>query len=195
MVLALALPADFAHKELIVTMTFGVVVLSILIQGLTMAPLLRRLGLSRSLDHRAEYEERRAELLAASAALAELDRMEAEPATSTEIVATLRAEYRERLERARSSLASVQLSRAEIRAEEEEAARRRLLLSEKEAILDATRRGKVPTEIGARVGAAVDARLVELDQEEPAAEESEASAVGDVKTAKEPGSNDGEPSS
>ena len=43
MVLALALPSDFPHRDLLITMTFGVVVLSILIQGLTMATLLRRL--------------------------------------------------------------------------------------------------------------------------------------------------------
>ncbi len=41
MVLALSLPDDFPGRSLVVTMTFGVVILSILINGLTMAPLLR----------------------------------------------------------------------------------------------------------------------------------------------------------
>ncbi len=41
MVLALALPQGFPHRDLIVTMTFGVVLLSIVVQGLTSAPLLR----------------------------------------------------------------------------------------------------------------------------------------------------------
>ena len=45
MVLALALPPDFIHRDLLITMTFGVVVLSILLQGLTMSTLLRRLGI------------------------------------------------------------------------------------------------------------------------------------------------------
>ncbi len=45
MVLALALPESFASRELIVTTTFGVVVLSIVVQGLTAGPLLRRLRL------------------------------------------------------------------------------------------------------------------------------------------------------
>jgi CPA1 family monovalent cation:H+ antiporter len=43
MVLALAIPESFAERELIVTTTFGVVVLSIVLQGLTAGPLLRRL--------------------------------------------------------------------------------------------------------------------------------------------------------
>lgn len=47
MVLALSLPPETVHRDEIVTMTIGVVVLSILIQGLTVGPLLRRLGLER----------------------------------------------------------------------------------------------------------------------------------------------------
>jgi CPA1 family monovalent cation:H+ antiporter len=46
MVLALSLPGDFAGRELIITITFGFVVLSILLQGTTMAPLLRYAGLT-----------------------------------------------------------------------------------------------------------------------------------------------------
>ena len=45
MVLALSLPFDFPNREVLITLTFGVVVLSILVQGLTMQPLLRAVGL------------------------------------------------------------------------------------------------------------------------------------------------------
>ena len=45
MVLALSLPDDFAGRALVVTTTFGVVVVSIVVQGVTMSPLLRRLRL------------------------------------------------------------------------------------------------------------------------------------------------------
>jgi CPA1 family monovalent cation:H+ antiporter len=45
MVLALALADDFPQRSLVVTVTFGVVLLSILANGLTVGPLLRRLGL------------------------------------------------------------------------------------------------------------------------------------------------------
>ncbi|HTJ21965.1 MAG TPA: sodium:proton antiporter, partial [Gemmatimonadaceae bacterium] len=45
MVLALSLPAEMVQRDAIVSMTIGVVVLSILIQGMTVRPLLRRLGL------------------------------------------------------------------------------------------------------------------------------------------------------
>jgi CPA1 family monovalent cation:H+ antiporter len=48
MVLALALPFDFPNRGLLITLTFGVVVLSILVQGLSMQLLLRRVGLAGS---------------------------------------------------------------------------------------------------------------------------------------------------
>lgn len=45
MVLALATPPDFPHRRELVAMTYGVVVLSLVVQGLTIRPLLSRLGL------------------------------------------------------------------------------------------------------------------------------------------------------
>ena len=43
MVLAISLPDDFPRRERVVTTTFGVVIVSIIVHGVTMAPLLRRL--------------------------------------------------------------------------------------------------------------------------------------------------------
>ncbi len=42
--LALALPADMPDRETIITLTYSVVVFSVFVQGLTITPLLRRLG-------------------------------------------------------------------------------------------------------------------------------------------------------
>jgi CPA1 family monovalent cation:H+ antiporter len=46
MVLVLSLPATFPERDLLVSMTFGVALLSILVQGLTMSGLLKWLGLT-----------------------------------------------------------------------------------------------------------------------------------------------------
>ena len=59
MVLALALGADFANRDLVVTITAGVVLLTLLVQGLTMAPLIRHL--TGTEQHRDSWE--RAELV------------------------------------------------------------------------------------------------------------------------------------
>jgi CPA1 family monovalent cation:H+ antiporter len=44
--LALALPADLPGYDLLVPMAFGVVLFTLVVQGLTLAPLLRALGLT-----------------------------------------------------------------------------------------------------------------------------------------------------
>ena len=46
MVLALSIPPVFASRGMIIHMTFGVVVFSIIVQGLTVGPLLRALGIT-----------------------------------------------------------------------------------------------------------------------------------------------------
>lgn len=60
MVLALALPFTFPNRNLLITLTFGVVLLSILIQGLSMAWLLRRLGIVSDHQGPSEYGARTA---------------------------------------------------------------------------------------------------------------------------------------
>jgi len=51
MVLALSLPSDMPQRDLVIEMTLGVVVLSILVQGLTAAPLLRGLHVGETETH------------------------------------------------------------------------------------------------------------------------------------------------
>jgi CPA1 family monovalent cation:H+ antiporter len=46
MALALSLPKTFPERPLLIAMVFGVVLFSLLVQGLTISPLLRTLGLS-----------------------------------------------------------------------------------------------------------------------------------------------------
>ena len=75
MVLVLSLPKDFSHRDLLVTMTFGVVLISILVHGMTVSPLLRWLGIVQGRTQRGAYEFARGKLQAASAALDELERM------------------------------------------------------------------------------------------------------------------------
>ena len=57
MVLILGLPHDFAGKSFLINLVFGVVSVSLFLQGLTMAPLMKRLGLSSgNPEENREYE-------------------------------------------------------------------------------------------------------------------------------------------
>lgn len=163
MVLVLTLPASFAHRELLVNMTFGVVLISILGQGLTMAPLLRRLGIGAGGHDRALYERRRVDALAARAALTALDSVAHDQVAPAEVVVRLRAEYEARLTAAEEAVEELHLERGELRAATERAMRRSLLLVEKDALLRAEHRGFVGHDaLGAAV-ADIDARLSRVE--------------------------------
>ncbi len=74
MVLVIGLPADFPGRSLLVLLVFGVVSISLVLQALTMKPLLARLGLVKGAVARVAYETARARTLMAQAALAALDK-------------------------------------------------------------------------------------------------------------------------
>lgn len=162
MVLALALPADLPHRDIIVAMTFGVVIVSILVQGLTMGPLLRRLGLVGEAEARVEHDRLRAALKGKRAALGELDRMVAEGAVGRDIAEELRREYTARIEQAEKAIGELHVQAESLREEAMLAARRRALTAEKDAIIDAHRRGEIGADAYGKLVADVDARLTEL---------------------------------
>ncbi|MEO7963301.1 MAG: Na+/H+ antiporter [Gemmatimonadaceae bacterium] len=103
-VLALGLPIDLPHRDQLVTMTVGVVLLSILLQGLSMAPFIRWLGLAASGKGSAAYDRARAELRVSALALEELEHMKSQFAISEEDAGYLATPYHERVNAARAEL-------------------------------------------------------------------------------------------
>ena len=87
---AFALPANFPQRDVVVLTAFAVVIGTLVVQGLTLAPLIRLLGLDRSAGEADELALLRGEL--ARAALAALEGRE-DPAA-----AQLRAEYQIKLD-------------------------------------------------------------------------------------------------
>jgi monovalent cation/hydrogen antiporter len=87
---AFALPADFPQRDVVVLTAFAVVIGTLVVQGLTLALLIRLLGLDRSAGEADELAVLRGEL--ARAALAALEGRE-DPAA-----AQLRAEYQSKLD-------------------------------------------------------------------------------------------------
>ncbi len=162
MVLALGLPSSFPHRELILAMTFGVVILSILIQGLTMGPLLRRLGLVGLRAGQLEYDTLRGALRASRAAVVELERMEKEQALPSSVSEELQLGYRERIQASERALAALHERSEALREEERRAAGRQALMAEKDALLAALHSGEVGEEAFEALVADVDARLFEL---------------------------------
>jgi Na+:H+ antiporter len=163
MVLALALPPALAQRDLLITVTFGVVLLAILLQGLTMAPLLRRLGVVRRQEARQQYNLKRGELRMTQAALGEIARMERLHSAPPGVLRDLRKDYEQRAHEAEAAMEALQLQQDDLRAEETVSAKRHVLLAEKEEVLADFHRGTLPSDAYEALLAAIDARLVSLD--------------------------------
>jgi monovalent cation:H+ antiporter, CPA1 family len=163
MVLVLGLAADFPHRELLVTMTFGVVILSILVQGVTMAPLLRRLGLVAAREHRVRYEVERGNVLAARTALTLLDRLAREGVVSPHVSSALREGYQHKVDSAEAAVKELGMESKELEDEETVLARRQLLVAEKDAVLDAYKKGLLGAEAYEQLVGDVDAELLRLE--------------------------------
>ncbi len=165
MVLALSLPASFAYRDLIVAMTFGVVLFSILLQGASMSSLMRRLGLVSSRAERVAYESRRGALQAADGALEEIDRMAARHLAAADTLASLREQYVRRLERAEAELRNLGGDRRVLAREERLRVERHLLLVERARVIEAFRQGTLGEGSRDRLLADIDARLLRLETE------------------------------
>jgi CPA1 family monovalent cation:H+ antiporter len=102
---ALALPyftqddKAFPHRDLIIFLTFVVILITLVFQGLTIAPLIRWLGVG--LTTQPWEEEHLARLKLAYAAIEEIDRHAAEEGLSPERVQAVRGEYVARLRQER----------------------------------------------------------------------------------------------
>jgi Sodium/hydrogen exchanger family len=99
--LAIPLTTDAGHafpqRDLIIFLTFAVIFFSLVAQGLSLAPLIRRLGIGSGDDD--DPEEIRARLVATKAALTELDALESEDWTREHTITRLRGFYRYRQRR------------------------------------------------------------------------------------------------
>ena len=94
---ALALPEDFPQRDLLLFVTFAVIFATLVLQGLTLPALIRRLGIE---DDDAEVrEELIARKRAAAAALARLDELAEEDWTREDTVERMRGLYRYRQRR------------------------------------------------------------------------------------------------
>ena len=162
MVLALALP-PMANRDLLIGITFGVVVLSILLQGLTMTPLLRRLGIVGRHETRQRYERKQGELRMTRAALAEIEQLVRVGAAPVSVLRELSEEYETRARETAASLEALRLEQDDLLAEESTRARRQVLLAEKASVIDDFRRGTLSDDAYESLLAAIDARLVSLE--------------------------------
>lgn len=175
MVLVLGLPADFPARDLLIHLVFGVVSASLFLQGLTVAPLLAALGMSRTRSEEArKIESERAKLIASGRALHQLQRLEEESLVSQQVAAKLRAFYERRRADAKSSLGELVEKADSLVAQEILEAALRLVDVEREAVREASRADVVSDEAAAIILTDIDARTAKLKEAAHGAEAGEA---------------------
>jgi Na+/H+ antiporter len=155
---ALALPLEgFPERNLIVFLTFAVIFVTLVVQGLTLPVLIRRLGVRG--DGVEEREELRARLTATNAALARLDELAAEEWTRDDTIERVRGLYDYRRRRLKARAGKIEDDGYEDRSLAYQQMVQLVLGAQREALLRMRSEGKLSNEVMNRI-------LRELDLEE-----------------------------
>jgi CPA1 family monovalent cation:H+ antiporter len=158
--LALSLPAALGEdRQRVTLMTFGVVLFSLLVQGLSMHPLLRRLRIIERGDLQVEYERRHARAVASQASRNHLERLRRAGLISSHTWNTLEPMLEQRTEALARSVQEILRSAPELQKEEISTAQREALRAQRSALADLRHDGVISEETYEQVAAEVDTAL------------------------------------
>jgi Na+/H+ antiporter len=164
---ALALPletdvgAPFPDRELILFLTFSVILATLVGQGLTLPFVIRLLGLED--DGIEEREDAKARVHAAEAALARLEELVGEEWVRDDTAERMRGAYRFRTSRFQARLDDGDDGAIESRSQDYQRLRRELLDAERQALIDLRRSGTISNDVWLRVGRDLDLEDERLD--------------------------------
>jgi CPA1 family monovalent cation:H+ antiporter len=130
--LVLSIGKAFPYREELLTMTFGVVAFTIVVQGITLKPLIRLLGIGANTED--AYSRARVHQVAIASAISELESMADKQLISQPVYLQLRRELDSRLEAANTTVGSILRDDQGRLSEEFQVARARLSSAEKGAI-------------------------------------------------------------
>ncbi len=165
MVLVLTLPKDMPGRDLLLSLTFGVVLVSLLAQGVSIKWLVQRLGIVTRQEGRDTLEFLMARLRSKNRALEELRIMHRTRSISTLTYDTVEGEYGETISECEKAIEELHLERTALAEQERHTARRHLLTVEKEAVREAYREGLVGEEAMKKAVREIDSRLHEIEED------------------------------
>jgi len=147
--LALPLGGAFPQRDLVVFLTFAVIFATLVVQGLTLPWLIRRLGVRD--DGSEEREERGARLAAAEAALLRLDELADAEWTRDDTVERLRGAYDYRRRRLKSRAGKIEDDGYEDRSLAYQRLLRELLEAQRQAIIRLRNQGVISNDVMHRI--------------------------------------------
>jgi CPA1 family monovalent cation:H+ antiporter len=160
--LALSLPATLPHREMLLSMTFGVLLFTLMGQGTTIQWLLRWLKLIERPEHVVEHERHLGRLLAVQGGVHELERLRREGILMEDMWQGLHDEYVHTRDVVGAEINQLFAEHADLERELLLQVQREALDGERGALLDALRRGLISDEIFSELRADVDRRLEAL---------------------------------
>lgn len=130
--LALSIPGDFGpERQTLIEMTYGVVLFSLVVQGMSMGTLLNRLGITTKSEDEIEYERRLARARAANAGFQHLQGLSEDGLISAHTWRTIRPMLEQRMDALVGSVQEVVSESPELEAEEFETARKEMLRAQR----------------------------------------------------------------
>jgi CPA1 family monovalent cation:H+ antiporter len=164
---ALALPLEtdagavFPGRDLILFLTFSVILVTLVGQGLTLPLIIRVLGLED--DGIDDREEAKARIHAAEAALARLEELVGEDWVREDTAERVRGVYGFRSDRFRARFADGDDDGIETRSQDYQRLRRELLAAERDAVIELRRTGVISNDVWIRVTRDLDLEDQRLD--------------------------------
>jgi monovalent cation/hydrogen antiporter len=158
---ALALPEDFPMRNLILFLTFAVILATLVLQGLTLPSLIRRLRLTG--DGAEEQEELRARMAATKAALDRLDELASEDWTRDDTVARLHGLFEFRRRRLKARAGIWEDDGAEDRSLAYQRLVRELLQAQRQAVVRLRNQGVISNDVMHRIERELDLEDIRLE--------------------------------
>jgi monovalent cation:H+ antiporter, CPA1 family len=166
--LALSLPAALgSQRELLLVMTFGVVLFTLLVQGGTMRPLLKRLGLVARDGAALDYERRHARLTALRRAERQLEEMHNEGLLSTPTWEQLRQMLQQRIAGLTNQVREALKANPRLQLTDLQTAQRELLRVQRGVLMSLRSGGIIADEVFQELSAEVDAELADDTLSDP----------------------------
>ncbi|HTX79043.1 MAG TPA: cation:proton antiporter, partial [Longilinea sp.] len=160
--LALSLPMSLGpQRDLLIDMAFGVVLFTLLTQGTTMRPLIRRLGIVVRSPSEIEYETRLARLTSLRAAGSQLDRRHQDGLVSTDTWERVKKMLGRQIDAVTDSVREIVREEPVLENKEYETVRREVLRARRSALFDLHHDGAISQDVLERLIGEVDAALHE----------------------------------
>lgn len=163
MALALSIPLSFPDREAIINMTFGVVIFTLLVPGLTMEPLVRFLGMAPKHEKLTKYQEYNALMMAYRAELQSISVLKDQSKISKDAFETWRTQLQDQIIDLGRKMESLQLSDSSIDELQDRQAKIHLLERRKDYLAMLVKDGVLPEESAHQLYLEVDAELDEIE--------------------------------